>query len=165
MKTNENYAEAFAGESQANRKYNFFAEQAEKEGYTYAARLFRATAEAETIHARLHLKGKGGIGTTADNLKEAVSGETYETKDMYPPMIATAGEEGNEEAVRNFTAAKEAEAVHAKLYAEALANLGKEPEDEAYYLCPVCGYIYKGTSAPTEDCPICHAKASVFKKY
>lgn len=165
MKTNENYAVAFAGESQANRKYNFFAEQAEREGYTYAARLFRATAEAETIHARLHLKGKGGIGTTADNLKEAVSGETYETNDMYPPMVATAKEEGNEEAVRNFTLAKEAEAVHAKLYAEALANLGKEPEGEAYYLCPVCGYIYKGTSEPTDDCPICRAKAAAFKKY
>lgn len=165
MKTNENYAVAFAGESQANRKYSFFAEQAEKEGFTYAARLFRATAEAETIHARLHLKGKGGVGTTAENLKEAISGETYETKDMYPPMVEEAKAEGNDTAVRNFTYAKEAEAVHARLYSEALASLGKEPEGEAYYLCPVCGYIHKGTSEPAEDCPICKAKPSVFKKY
>jgi len=165
VKTKENYANAFAGESQANRKYTFFAEQAEKEGYAHVARLFRATAEAETIHARLHLKGKGGVGTTAMNLKEANSGETYETLEMYPPMIEDAKAEGASEAVRNFTYAKEAEAVHARLYTEALANLGKEPDDEAYYLCPVCGYIHKGSSAPTEDCPICKAKPAVFKKY
>lgn len=165
MKTKENYAAAFAGESQANRKYTFFAEQAEKEGYSYAARLFRATAEAETIHARLHLQGKGGIGTTAENLKEANAGETYETLDMYPPMVKDAEAEGDSTAVRNFTYAKEAEAVHARLYTEALQNLGKEPEGEAYYLCPVCGYIHKGTGEPTENCPICKAKPSIFKKY
>lgn len=165
MKTNENYSNAFAGESQANRKYTFFAEQAEKEGYAHAARLFRATAEAETIHARLHLKGKGGIGTTAENLKAANSGETYETVEMYPPMIDEAKAEGNEGAVRAFSFAKEAEAVHARLYTEALANLGKEPADESYYLCPVCGYIHKGSAGPSEDCPICKAKPSVFVKY
>lgn len=165
MKTNDNYATAFAGESQANRKYTFFAEKAEKEGYTNAARLFRATAEAETIHARFHLSGKGGIGATADNLKSAISGETYETKEMYPPMVEDAKAEGNDAAVRAFSYASEAEAVHARLYAEALANLGKEPAGEAYYLCPACGYIYKGTSEPTEDCPICGAKHTIFKKY
>lgn len=165
MKTKENYATAFAGESQANRKYTFFAEQAEKEGYTHAARLFRATAEAETIHARLHLKGKGGIGTTGENLKEANAGETYEFKDMYPPMVEQAQADGDETAVRNFTYAKEAEAVHARLYTEALANLGKEPADEAYYLCPACGFIHKGSSAPMADCPICAAKPAGFKKY
>lgn len=165
MKTNENYANAFAGESQANRKYTFFAEQAEKDGFAHAARLFRATAEAETIHARLHLKGEGGISSTAENLKTANSGETYEAVEMYPPMIEDAKAEGNTDAVRAFTYAKEAEAVHARLYTEALANLGKEPADESYYLCPVCGYIHKGSEAPAEDCPICKAKPAVFKAF
>lgn len=165
MKTKENYAAAFAGESQANRKYTFFAEQAEKEGFSSAARLFRATAEAETIHARNHLQGKGGVKTTAENLKDAIGGETYETTDMYPPMIEEAKAEGDSHAAMVFTAAKEAEAVHAKLYAEALANLGKEPEGEAYYLCPICGYIHKGMSGLTENCPICKAKPELFVKY
>lgn len=164
MKTKENYTTAFAGESQANRKYTFFAEQAEKEGYTHAARLFRATAEAETIHARLHLKGMSGIASTADNLRAANGGETYEAVEMYPPMIEAAKTEGDNDAVRAFTWAKEAEAIHARLYTEALENLGKEPADEAYYLCPVCGYIHKG-GAPSGDCLICKAKPAVFKKY
>lgn len=165
MKTEENYSIAFAGESQANRKYTFFAEQAEKEGFAHVARLFRATAEAETIHARLHLKGKGGIGSTAENLQDANSGETYETVTMYPPMIDDAKAEGNQGAIRAFSMAKEAEAVHARLYSEALVNLGKEPADESYYLCPVCGYIHKGNAGPSELCPICKANPSVFVKY
>jgi rubrerythrin len=164
-KTMDNLATAFAGESQANRKYTFFAEQAEKEGYTHVARLFRATAEAETIHARNEFKAKGGIGTTAENLVAAKGGETYEFTEMYPQMLKDAEEEGADAMIlRTFHGALEAEKVHAKLYQEALDNLGKEPADEDYYLCPICGYIHKG-KAPTEDCPICKAKASVFKKY
>ncbi|MDL2298306.1 rubrerythrin family protein [Synergistaceae bacterium OttesenSCG-928-D05] len=163
-KTNDNYATAFAGESQANRKYLFFAEQAEKEGFANAARLFRATAEAETIHARHEFKGKGGIGTTAENLVTAKSGETYEFTEMYPPMIEDAKAEGNNEAVRVFNYANEAEKVHARLFEEALANLGNEPEGQDYYLCPICGFIHKG-SEPSANCPICGAKPSIFTKY
>jgi rubrerythrin len=164
MKTKENLAAAFAGESQANRKYLFYAEQAEKEGYKQVARLFRATAEAETIHARNEFKANGGIGTTAENLKAANEGETYEFKSMYPQMIEEAKAEGNKEAVRIFTHAKEAEAVHAKLYTDALENLGKESEEDDFYLCPICGFIHKG-KAPVDPCPICGAKPAIFKKF
>lgn len=163
-KTNENLATAFAGESQANRKYTFFAEQAEKEGFTNVARLFRATAEAETIHARNEFRLKGGIGTTAENLAAAKAGETYEFTEMYPQMVEDAKAEGSNEAVRVFHGANEAEKVHARLYEEALANLGNEPDGEDYYLCPICGYIHKG-KAPTGNCPICGAKPDIFKKY
>lgn len=163
-KTMEHLATAFAGESQANRKYLFFAEKAEKEGYKHVARLFRATAEAETIHARNEFKAMGGIGTTAENLKTANEGETYEFQSMYPEMIKDAQAEGNKEAVRAFELAKEAEKVHAKLYTEALESLGKENEDEDFYLCPVCGFIHRGAE-PTEPCPICGAQPKVFKKY
>ncbi|MEG1641520.1 MAG: rubrerythrin family protein [Synergistaceae bacterium] len=164
MKTNENLATAFAGESQANRKYLCFAEQAENEGFTNIARLFRATAAAETIHACAEFKSMGGVGSTADNLKAAKSGEEYEFTTMYPPMLETAKEEGNNAAIRIFNFANEAEKVHARLYDEALANLGNEPEGQDYYLCPICGFIHKG-STPTESCPICGAKPSIFKKY
>jgi len=164
MKTQDNLATAFAGESQANRKYLFFAEQAEKEGFTNVAKLFRATAEAETIHARGEFKAKGGIGTTAENLVAAKAGETYEFTSMYPPMLEDAKAEGNNEAARVFGFALEAEKVHARLYEEALANLGNEPEGQDYYLCPICGYIHKGTE-PTSPCPICGAKQSIFKKF
>ena len=164
MKTQENLATAFAGESQANRKYLCFAAQAEKEGFDNIARLFRATAEAETIHAFAEFKAKGGVGTTAENLVAAKEGETYEFTSMYPPMLEAAMAEGNNEAARIFHFANEAEKVHARLYDEALANLGNEPEGQDYYLCPICGYIHKGTE-PTGACPICGAKPSIFKKY
>ncbi|MDO5563118.1 MAG: rubrerythrin family protein [Synergistaceae bacterium] len=164
MKTQENLATAFAGESQANRKYLCFAEQAEKEGFANIARLFRATAEAETIHAFAEFKAKGGVGTTAENLKAAKDGETYEFTEMYPPMLETAKAEGDEKAARIFNYANEAEKVHARLYEEALANLGSEPEGQDYYLCPICGYIHKGAPS-TSPCPICGAKPSIFKKF
>lgn len=163
MATQENLATAFAGESQANRKYLAFAEAAEKEGFTNIARLFRATAAAETIHALAEFKAMGGVGTTAENLKCAQSGETYEFTEMYPPFIEQAQAEGNKAAARIFNFANEAEKVHARLYAEALANLGSEP-DQDYYLCPICGYIHKGT-APTEVCPICGAQPAIFQKF
>ena len=164
MKTQDNLATAFAGESQANRKYLAFAAQAEKEGFDNIARLFRATADAETIHALAEFKAMGGVGTTAENLKAAKAGETYEFTEMYPPMLAAAKEEGVKDAERIFNFANEAEKVHARLYDEALANLGNEPEGQDYYLCPICGYIHKG-SAPTVPCPICGAKPTIFKKY
>lgn len=161
MSTDKNLAAAFAGESQANRKYLAFAKQADQEGFPQIAKLFRATAEAETIHAHAHLKAMGGIKSTAENLKSAVSGETYEFDEMYPPFIKEAEAENNAAAVRTFKLANEAEKIHAELYQKALANLdSKEVYD--VYLCPVCGHVAEG-SLP-DACPICGAKAAAYKK-
>lgn len=159
--TDKNLGTAFAGESQANRKYLAFAKQAELEGYTQVAKLFRATAEAETIHAFSELKAKGGIKSTAENLKEAISGETYEFNEMYPPFIEDAKAEGNAAAARIFHLANEAEKVHASLYAKALEHLASNDEYDVY-LCPICGHIAEKHTP--DSCPICGAKASAYKK-
>jgi len=158
-KTEKDLREAFAGESKANRKYLAFAKQADKEGYTQAAKLFRAAAEAETVHAHAHLRALGAIKSTADNLKEAISGETYEFKSMYPAMIDDAKEEGNKSAERSFTFANEVEKVHATLYKKALDKLDAL-EQVDYYICSVCGYTCEGE--PPEKCPVCGAKSSAF---
>ncbi|MFH2045942.1 MAG: rubrerythrin family protein [Pseudomonadota bacterium] len=160
-KTEKNLLEAFAGESQANRKYLAFAKQAEKEGLPRIARLFRAAAEAETIHAHAHLKVVGGINSTAENLKEAIEGETHEFKSMYPEMIKAAEEEGNKAAIRTFTYANEVEKVHAALYQKALENMDKQ-ESVDYYICTVCGYTCE--NEPPETCPVCNSKAKAFVK-
>jgi rubrerythrin len=151
--TEENLKEAFAGESQANQKYRAFAKQAEQEGLSTIARLFRLTAEAERIHAEGHLKALGGIGSTVDNLQAAIGGETYEFTSMYPPMVKQAETEGHR-AKRMFGYAVAAEEVHAKLYQMALeaAKQGKDLTAD-FYLCPVCGYIEMGK--PEKSCPIC----------
>lgn len=162
MSTEKNLLEAFAGESQANRKYLAFAKKAEDEGYQSIAKLFRATAEAETIHALNHLKNAGGIKSTKENLQEAINGETFEFEKMYPPMIKEAQKEGNKAAERGFHFANEAEKIHAKLYKEALDNIDKK-EDIDYFLCPICGYI-EAKEAP-EKCPICGARKTAFIKY
>jgi rubrerythrin len=160
-KTEKNLQEAFAGESQANRKYLAFAKQADQEGYARVAKLFRAAAEAETVHAHAHLRAMGGIKKTADNLKEAISGETHEFKSMYPGMIEAAKEEGQKAAERSFTYANAVEEVHANLYQKALDNMeNKEPVD--YYVCSVCGYTCED-EAP-ETCPVCGSKAKAFSK-
>lgn len=153
--------EAFAGESQANRRYLAFAQQAEKEGYHQVAKLFRAAAEAETVHAHAHLRALKGIKTTAENLQEAISGETHEFMTMYPEMIAVAKDEGHREAERSFKYANEVEKVHADLYKKALANLGKQAEAD-YYVCSVCGYTCE--NEPPEKCPVCGTKAKQFFK-
>lgn len=160
-KTMDNLMEAFAGESQANRKYTAYAKQAEKEGKMNAAKLFRAASDAETLHALKHFEVAGMIGDTAANLKDAVAGETHEYKDMYPGFVKTAEAEGNKAAVRTFTHAMKAEEVHARLYAEALENVD-DTEEVFYYLCPVCGNIEK---ARPENCPICGVPGSKFIKY
>ena len=160
-KTEQNLMDAFAGESQANRKYLAFAKQAESEGCPQVAKLFRAVAEAETIHAHSHLKTLGGIKSTAENLKEAIAGETHEFKEMYPVMIEEAEAEGNKAAVRSFTYANEVEKVHADLYQKALDNLDK-PQDVDYYVCSICGYTCEN-EAP-DSCPVCRAKAKAFFK-
>ena len=157
----EDLKEAFAGESQANQKYRAFAARAEQDGFPNIARLFRTTAEAERIHAEGHLKALDGVGTTADNLKAAIDGETHEFTEMYPPMLERATEAGHK-GKRMFGYAVEAEAVHAKLYALALEAVrqGKDLSETNFYLCPVCGHIEFGE--PPESCPICGAKASRF---
>ena len=157
----QNLKDAFAGESQANRKYLAFAKQADKEGHRQVARLFRAAAEAETVHAHAHLRNLGGVKSTAENLKEAISGESYEFKQMYPAMIEDAKEEGNKGAERTFTYANEVEKVHASLYQKALDNLDKLEEVD-YYVCSVCGYTCE--NEPPENCPVCGAKSTAFFK-
>ncbi len=160
--THDNLKEAFAGESQANRKYLAFAMQAEKEGLHNIARLFRTAAEAETIHALGHLQAMDGVGKTVANLKAAVEGETYEHEKMYPPMLAQAEAEGHK-AKRMFGLALKAEKVHAELYAKALeaAQAGKDLTETRFHLCPYCGYIEAGD--PPAKCPICGAKGDTFR--
>lgn len=160
-KTEQNLKEAFAGESQANRKYLAFAKHADKEGHPQVARLFRAAAEAETVHAHAHLRALKAIGSTEENLREAVGGETHEFKEMYPGMIQTAQDEGHKAAERSFRYANEVEKVHAELYQKALDNLDALPETD-YYVCAVCGYTVE--KEPPDTCPVCGAKANAFFK-
>jgi rubrerythrin len=159
--TKENLDNAFAGESQANQKYLAFAKKAEQEGFHNIARLFRTTAEAERTHAEGHLNAGGGVGSTVDNLRAAIGGETYEYTTMYPPMLKQAEIDGHK-AKRMFGFAVKAEEVHANLYTRAVEAAAKNEdlEETEFYLCPVCGYIELGK--PPEVCPICGAKAKSF---
>lgn len=159
--TIDNLKEAFAGESQANQKYRAFAKKAESEGLNNIAKLLRTTAEAERIHAEGHLKSMDGVGSTIENLKAAIAGETFEFTEMYPPMLEKAEEEGHK-AKRMFAFAVKAEKVHAKLYGLALeaAQKGEDLSVAEFYLCPVCGHIEFGN--PPDSCPICGAKAKMF---
>jgi rubrerythrin len=161
-KTEDFLKEAFAGESQANRKYLAFAAKADSEGYAQAARLFRAAAEAETIHAHNHLRALKGIGSTAQNLEAAIAGETFEFKQMYPEMIEAARAEGNATAERTFKYANEVEKVHAELYEKLLGSLGSSQESYPYYVCPTCGFTAEGNPPPV--CPVCSVKGAMFKK-
>lgn len=160
-KTLDNLMKAFAGESQANRKYLAYAKKAEKEGKLNAAKLFKAASDAETLHALKHFEVAGKIGSTSDNLKDAVAGETHEYKDMYPDFLKLAEEEGNKAAAMSFRFAMKAEEVHAKLYKEALESLD-QTEEIFYYLCPVCGNIEKFIP---EKCSICGVPGDKFIKY
>jgi rubrerythrin len=157
----KNLKDAFAGESQANRKYLAFAKKAETQGYAQAAKLFRAAAAAETVHAHAHLRVLGAIGDTQDNLKAAISGETYEFESMYPPMIAAAEAEGNKAAVQTFFFANAVEKIHAQLFQKALENLSNLPQVD-YHVCSVCGYTCEDQAPDT--CPVCGAKAKAFSK-
>lgn len=159
--TEKNLLEAFAGESQANRKYLAFAKQAEQEGYPQAAKLFRAAAEAETVHAHAHLRALGGIKKTVENLKEALAGEIHEFKKMYPAMIEASKAEGNKVAERSFSYANAVEEIHAGLYQNALDNLENLGTAD-YYVCSVCGYTCE--NEPPDTCPVCGSKAKAFSK-
>jgi rubrerythrin len=161
-RTTKDLMDAFAGESQANRKYLAFAAKAEQEGYPRVARLFRAAAEAETVHAHNHLRALKGVKSTAENLKEAIGGELFEFKEMYPGMIAAAKDAGNKEAEKSFVFANEVEKVHHALYEKALKTLEEKLKAVDMYICPVCGYTAE--EHPPETCPVCGAKGKVFKK-
>lgn len=160
-RSTQHLKEAFAGESQANRRYLAFAEKADREGYPQVARLFRAAAEAETVHALNHLKALKAVKGTADNLKEAIAGETAEFREMYPGMIAAAQAEGAKEAERTFVFANEVEKVHARLFQKALENL-EDKKLVDIYVCPTCGYTVEGE--PPETCPVCKALKKFFKR-
>jgi rubrerythrin len=161
MSTNEDLQNAFAGESQANRKYLAFAKKADDEGYGQVAKLFRAAAEAETVHAHNHLRVLGGIKSTKENIEEAIEGETHEYTKMYPAMILQAEKEENKKAINSFDMANKVESIHASLYAKALDNLGSN-ESVDYYVCQICGNTVEN-NAP-DKCHVCGAPASKFTK-
>ena len=162
MTTQENLKVAFAGESQANRKYLAFADKAQQEGYKQVAKLFRAAADAETVHAKNHLRVMGGVGKTMDNLKTAISGETEEFKEMYPKFIEQARKEKVSDAViLSFDVANQVERIHAGLYKKALDSLGENEETE-YYVCQICGNTVEGEAL--DRCPICNAPKEMFKR-
>ena len=162
-KTRENLESAFAGESQANRKYLFFAETAESEGQKRIARLFRAAGDAETVHALNHLKVLQGIKSTAENLQTAISGENHEFTEMYPQFIETANSETERNAVDSFDLANRVEKIHHSLYQEAVSDLekGTVRELKPFYVCQICGNTVEG-EAP-DKCPVCGASKKMFK--
>lgn len=164
MSTQENLQEAFAGESQANRKYLAFAQKAEKEGKPRIARLFRAAAAAETVHAHSHLRVMGGIQGTAENLQAAIDGEGHEFKTMYPEFLKQANEEGNKPAVFSFKHALAVEEIHHGLYTEAFNTLneGKDLPQRDIYVCSVCGNTVYGS--PPDNCQVCNVTKDKFFK-
>ena len=162
MGTMENLAAAFAGESQANRKYLAFAAKADKDGFPQVAKLFRAAAEAETIHAHAHLRAMGGINATIENLEAAIAGEAYEFKEMYPEFIAEAEKECNKKAVVSFKNAMPVEETHHGLYTKALAAVkaGNDLPDTGIYICPVCGHTVD--DGVPDTCPVCNVPGKKF---
>lgn len=158
MSTKDNLRAAFSGESQANRAYTAFARKADEEGHAGVAKLFRAAAAAETVHALNHMRALGKIGTTEENLKVAIDGETHEYTAMYPGFIEEAQTEGNQQALRSFTIANAVEKIHADLYKKALANMNGTNVD--YYVCAICGNTVEN-EAP-DVCPICQAPKKMF---
>lgn len=164
MSTIDNLQDAFAGESQANRKYLFFAENAEQEGHKQIARLFRAAADAETVHAKNHLRALDGIHSTSENLRQAINGEHHEFIEMYPKFIKQAEAEDNAKALHSFEIANKVEKVHHDLYQKALDMLekGKTIEEKTVFVCQVCGYTVEG-EAP-DKCPVCGAPMKMFKR-
>ena len=162
-KTIDNLQAAFAGESQANRKYLAFAKKADADGFPQIAKLFRAAAHAETVHAHNHLRAFDGVLSTAENLQAAIGGENYEVVFMYPPMLAEAESEGDKRAARSFKYALEVEKVHEVFYRQAADTLGQGKDLPAgdYYVCPVCGYTHIGRM--TDRCPVCNTLPEKFE--
>lgn len=162
MGTTDNLQAAFAGESQANRKYTAFAQKAEADGYPQIAKLFRAAAEAETVHALAHLRVMGGVKSTADNLRAAIEGEGYEFTKMYPEFVAEAEQEGNRPALVTFKHALAVEEVHHGLYSAALQAIeaGQDLPAAPIFVCGVCGYTHSDESL--DKCPVCGALKARF---
>ena len=162
-KTEEYLQSAFAGESQANRKYLFFADQAEKDGFKQLARLFRAAADAETVHARNHLKVLEGIKSTKENLQAAIDGENHEFTEMYPGFISQAEADGAPKAKDSFELANEVEEIHHSLFTSFMEKLDKDEEIEVkpIFVCQYCGNTVEG-EAP-EKCPVCGVSKKMFK--
>jgi rubrerythrin len=163
-KTTDNLKAAFAGESQANRRYLAFAKKADEEGYPQVARLFRAAAHAETVHALSHMRALGDIKSTTENLQTAVAGEHYEVVTMYPDFIKDADAEDVKKALNSFRWAWEVEKVHEALYTRALEAMEAKQDVPAveYYVCPVCGYTHEGPM--TDRCPVCNTTAERFER-
>lgn len=161
-KTTDNLQAAFAGESQASRKYLAFAKKADQEGYPQIAKLFRAAAAAETIHAHNHFNALGGVKSTTENLKAAIEGENYEVVNMYPGMIADADAEGEKKANTSFKWAFEVEKVHEALYRYALEHMDPNTPVVDFYVCPICGYTHQGKFEG--KCPVCNTPAEKFVK-
>ena len=164
MKTDQNLADAFAGESQANRKYLAYGEAAAKDGLAQVAKLFRAVAAAETIHAHAHLRAMGGVKTTTENLKAAISGEKHEFEAMYPEFIATAQAEGAAVAALSMTRALEVEKIHHGLFTGALeaVEAGHDLPAGSIHVCDVCGHTV--VDGVPDQCPVCKAGASRFSE-
>ena len=162
MATMDNLKEAFAGESQANRKYLAFAKKAIDDGFPQVGKLFRAAAQAETIHAHAHLRAMGGVKETAENLEAAIEGEGFEFQNMYPKMVEEAQAEGLKAAEMSFMNALAVEEIHHGLYSKALdaVKAGKDLSEGAIYVCPVCGNTVEGTVP--DACPICKVPGSKF---
>jgi rubrerythrin len=160
-KSVEHLKAAFAGESQANRRYTAFAKKADEDGYPQVAKLFRAAAAAETVHALSHFKALGEIKSTAENLQAAIGGENYEAVTMYPEFIQDAEAEGEKKALTSFRWAWEVEKVHEMLYRKALDGLKGDLPEVDYYVCPVCGYTHEGT--PPDRCPVCNTPGKRFE--
>ena len=162
MATSDNLQEAFAGESQANRKYLAFAKKAEQDGFPRVAKLFRAAAEAETIHAHAHLRVIGGVKSTGENLQVAIEGEGFEFQEMYPKFLKEAEDEGNKPAIFSFKHALAVEEIHHGLYKKALNTVqaGSDLADSKIYVCAVCGNTVEGE--PPDMCPVCNAPRDNF---
>ncbi len=164
MKTRDNLKDAFAGESQANRKYLAYGERAAKDGHSQVAKLFRAVAAAETVHAHAHLKAMGGVAGTLENLEDARAGEAFEVEEMYPPMLAAATEEGETQAERSISNALEVEKTHHRLFGEAIeaVKAGADLPEASIHVCPICGHTVIG--GVPDQCPMCMAKGASFSE-
>jgi len=160
-KTEKDLMEAFAGESQANRRYLAYAQRAEDEFLHGVAKLFRAVAEAETIHAIKHLRTADRVKPTRENIQDAIDGETHEFTKMYPEMISNAQAEGNKSAEVSFKYANEVEKEHAELYKQALADPDKFPVQD-YWICKICGHTHPAECP--DKCPVCGANKKAFFK-
>lgn len=164
MATEKNLKEAFAGESQANRMYLAFAQKAESDGYAQIAKLFRAAAAAETVHAHAHFRVMGGVKDTAANLKAAIDGEGYEFQKMYPGFLSEAEKEKNASAAVSFRNALAVEKIHHDLYSEALASIkqGKDLAGQDIFVCEICGNTVYGHAQ--DKCSVCGAPKAKFTK-